>query len=181
MEVKYRIQLPQLMRELGLPSVAVEVGVAEGNSSKDFLNNGLQKLYSVDAWMKLPQRGDGGYDQDWHDKNYADAVKQLSVFKERSIIIKGLSHEVSRQFEDETLGMLYLDGDHSYEGVMRDLDAWYPKVVKGGLIAGHDYLSGEYGVQQAVKDFTRSNKIFEIRTIPENKPDDAGFYFIKPC
>ncbi len=179
MEIKYRVQLPQLVRELGLPSIGVEVGVAEGNSSKDFLDNGLETLYSVDAWQTLNQKGDGGYEQEWHDKNYADAKERLARFKERSIIIKGLSQEVAEGFENESIGFLYLDGDHSYEGVKRDLEAWVPKVVKGGVIAGHDYLSGEYGVNQAVNEFANKLRV-KVITIPENKTDDAGFYFLKP-
>lgn len=180
MEVKYRIQLPKLLKGLNIPSIGVEIGVAEGNSSKDFIENGLEKLYSIDAWKTLNQKGDGGYEQEWHDKNYADAVKRLSVFGDRSVIIKGLSHEISKTFNDESIGFLYLDGDHSLEGVRRDLESWYPKVMKGGVIAGHDYLMSHYGVNQAVHEFT--NKIgVKVYTIPENKTDDAGFYFIKPC
>lgn len=181
MQVKYRIELPLLMKELNIPMIAVEIGVAEGNNSNDLISHGVEKMYSVDAWRTLNQRGDGGYDQDWHDMNYNNAVKLLSKHKEKSVIIKGISHEVSETFEDESIGMLYLDGDHSYEGVKKDLESWYPKVVKGGIIAGHDWLDSGYGIQKAVKEFSRGNKIFEVLTIPENKPVDAGFYFIKPC
>lgn len=179
MGIKYRVQLPQLVKELGLPSIGVEIGVAEGYSSKDFLENGLEKLYSVDAWRTLNQSGDGGFEQEWHDKNYNDAVTRLTPFKERSIILRGLSSEVTDNVEDNSIGLLYLDGDHSYNGVIRDLTLWYPKVVKGGVIAGHDYLTRHYGVNQAVHDFT-NNINAKVHTIPENKNDDAGFYFIKP-
>lgn len=179
MEVKYRIQLPSLMASLKLPMTAIEIGVAEGFSSYDFLFNGIEKLYSVDAWRTLNQKGDGGYEQEWHDKNYSDAVKRLSEFKDRSVIVRGLSNEVSSRFEDNTFGMVYLDGDHSYEGVKRDLENYYPKVVKGGIIAGHDFLNGDYGVNKAVWEF--ANKLGTmVYTISENKRDDAGFYFLKP-
>lgn len=181
MQVKYRIELPLLMKELKLPMIAVEIGVAEGNNSNDLIEHGVETMYSVDAWKTLNQRGDGGYEQSWHDMNYNKAVKLLSKHKEKSIIIKGVSHEVAETFEDESIGMIYLDGDHSYEGVMKDLEAWYPKVVKGGIIAGHDYLSQDYGVNRAVREFAKANKVFEVLTIPEKKTVDAGFYFKKPC
>jgi len=180
MEVKYRIQLPQLVKELGLPSIGVEVGVAEGNSSYDFLDNGLEKLYSVDAWQTLNQRGDGGYEQEWHDANYNKAVKHLSKWGDRSVILRGLSSEMAKHVPDNSIGLLYLDGDHSYEGVKRDLNDWFHKVVKGGIIAGHDYLVTDYGVHQAVNEFALTLKS-KVYTIPENKPVDAGFYFIKTC
>lgn len=37
------------------------------------------------------------------------------------------------------IDLLWIDGDHSYEGVARDLDDWSPLVKVGGIIAGHDY------------------------------------------
>lgn len=174
MEIKHRIQLPQLIKELGLPSIGVEIGVAEGFSSKDFLENGLEKLYSIDAWKTLEQAGDGGFSQEWHDKNYRDAVARLAPFKERSIILRGLSSEMVDKVKDNSIGLLYLDGDHSYEGVMNDLKLWSPKVVRGGIIAGHDYLMTAYGVNRAVNEFAKS----KVHLISEHKNEDAGFYFI---
>jgi len=59
--IKYRSQLPSLLKDLGLPMVAVEIGVAEGYNSIDLLNNGILKLYMVDNWGTINgQRGDGG-------------------------------------------------------------------------------------------------------------------------
>lgn len=45
---------------------------------------------------------------------------------------------------------LYVDADHSYDGVAADLRAWLPKLRPGGLILGDDYGSDMYpGVKQA--------------------------------
>ena len=76
---------------------------------------------------------------------------------------------------DNSLGLLYLDAGHDYDSVMGDLVTWYPKVVKGGVIAGHDFLNPAYGVNRAVMEFAQS----EVFTISENKNEDAGFLFIK--
>lgn len=177
MNVKYRRELNKVI-DLSLP--VAELGVAEGLFSRDMLNWDIPKLYSVDAWSKLNQKGDGGFDQSWHDKNYNNAKKLLSQFGDRSVILKGLTHEMASQVEDNSLGLLYLDGDHSFEGVMRDLNAWYPKVAKGGYVAGHDYLCADYDVQRAVRKFASENNIHEILTIEENSIQDAGFIFMKP-
>jgi len=179
MEIKYRIELPKLLKHLGLPLIGVEIGVAEGNNSRDLLENGMEIFHSVDSWTKLNQKGDGGYEQAWHDENYRQAKEKLSKYP-GSTIIKTTSVNAAQAAPDEYYSLLYLDGDHSYEGVKSDLDAWYPKVVKGGVIAGHDYKMGHYGVNQAVNEF--ANKLgVTVTVIPENKDDDAGFYFIKPC
>lgn len=177
MKIKYRIELPKLLIELGLPKTGVEVGTAESNFSCELLNNGLDKLYSVDAWTTLNQTGDGGFEDSWHQNNYKYTVERLSKYGNRSVILRGLSKDMANGILDNSLGLVYLDGDHSYDGVMSDLLNYYPKLVEGGVMAGHDYFSDAYGVKYAVRDFV--NERFEIHIIEENHIDDAGFYFIK--
>jgi predicted O-methyltransferase YrrM len=47
------------------------------------------------------------------------------------------SHAVA-QIWNKPVGLLFVDGQHSYEGVRRDLDGWVPRVVDDGIIAAHD-------------------------------------------
>jgi hypothetical protein len=166
------------MKLLKLPLVGVEVGVASGCFSRDLLDAGLEKLYSVDNWATIEeQKGDGGFPQDFHDANYKSTLELLKPYGKRSIILKGLSHEMSKQVEDNSIGMIHFDGDHSYEGLMKDFQAWFPKIVDGGIISGHDFLSIDYGVNKAVHDFC--NNRFQVHTMREDKDEDAGFLFLK--
>ena len=61
------------------------------------------------------------------------------------------------QYADNSLDMVYLDGGHSYEQVLADLNAWYPKVKLGGVIGGHDFVFehpvSRAGVVRAVLEF----------------------------
>lgn len=173
--VKYRFDLPRLMRELGLPMIGAELGVAEGYFSNDLLENGLEKLYMVDAWATLPVRGDGGFPQDWHDRNFLATLARVEKHGNKAVILRGTTLDMAKEVPDDSLGLLHLDASHWYEDVMNDLVTWYPKVVKGGIISGHDFLARQYGVNRAVKEFAKS----EVYTIAENKPEDAGFMFIK--
>jgi hypothetical protein len=61
------------------------------------------------------------------------------------------SVRAARLFADDSLDMVFLDADHSHAAVRADLEAWWPKVRPGGLLAGHDY--GWDGVARAVHDF----------------------------
>lgn len=178
--VKHRLHLPALLKKLGLPMRAAEIGVASGFFSRDLLTEGIELLYSIDNWTTINgQKGDGGFDQNWHDDNYQSTVKLLEPFGEKSIILRGMSAEMSKQIPDNSLGLIHLDGDHSYAGVVADLYSFFPKLVSGGIMSGHDFLMSHYGVERAVTEFTNRLGI-KVHVIKENKPEDAGFMFYKP-
>lgn len=174
--VTHRFKLPQLLKDLKLPLIGAELGVAEGYFSNDLLDGGLERLYLVDAWAKLDVKGDGGFPQEWHDENMNKALARVRKHGEKAVVLRGLTTDMAELVPDGSLGLLYLDAGHSYNDVMNDLKAWVPKVGTGGVIAGHDYLNRAYGVFDAVRDFTSGK--FKVYTIPENKPEDAGFLFI---
>ena len=55
--------------------------------------------------------------------------------------------------------LIFLDGDHSYQGVQKDIDNWYPRLVPGGILAGHDFDIQWYGVVLAVLDFVQKERL----------------------
>lgn len=175
--MKSRLELISLLKQLNLPLVVAEVGVAEGRLSLEFLTSGVEKLYLIDAWETLEQRGDGGNSKEWHNTNYDGMISRINPFKTKVTILRGLSYKMSEEIKDDELSMVYIDADHSYEGVKRDLNAFYSKVRSGGIIAGHDYTNTCYGVFQAVQEFCKQNNYTPI-LIPENG-NDSSFYFIK--
>lgn len=177
MNITHRLQLPELMRHLNLPMTACECGVAEGYNSADLLRLGVEKLYMIDAWATLENAtGDGTYDTLWHDKNYDAAMIRIIPFKEKAIVLRGRTLEMAAQIPDKSLGLVYLDAGHDYRSVLDDLYYYFPKLVHGGIMAGHDFFNYD-GLKKAVVDFCRGR--FDINVLPEDKEEDAGFYFIK--
>ena len=68
------------------------------------------------------------------------------------------SQEAAPLFRAGQLDFVYIDAQHHYEAARDDIETWYPKVRKGGILAGHDYLEGEreagyFGVKRAVDEF----------------------------
>lgn len=73
------------------------------------------------------------------------------------------------------LDMVFIDGDHTYEGCKGDLDIWVPHVKKGGIVAVHDYGKAEHdptadgrtkaypGVDQAVREFMEARRPHLLR------------------
>lgn len=75
----------------------------------------------------------------------------------------GASHIVLAGFPDAYFDWIYIDADHSYEGVLRDANAAATKVKPGGFLAFNDFAHadpflGAYGVQRAVADFVVANR-----------------------
>lgn len=64
----------------------------------------------------------------------------------------GESVEVAKWFDDGYFDIVYLDASHDYLSVKEDIKAWLPKVKKGGVLCGDDYISGWDGVIQAVDE-----------------------------
>ncbi len=59
----------------------------------------------------------------------------------------------SQLFADESLAFAFIDASHDYVNVRADIEAWLPKVKRGGTLAGHDYFGIWYGVGHAVRDY----------------------------
>lgn len=172
MEIKYRRDLYKLLPKK--PTVA-EVGVAEGFFSADMCAWGLSKLYMVDLWESNSSfPGDAGSPQEWHNKNYKDAMERVQGYSVE--VLRGPSVGMSQHVKNGSLDLVYLDACHSYQCVTDDLKAWLPKLKKGGIMAGHDYQNTDYGVFDAVQDFCDGK--YQVHLISEDKWEDAGFYFV---
>src|ERR1700741_1198662 len=62
---------------------------------------------------------------------------------------EGCSWEFADRFSDESVDFIWLDADHHYESVIKEINAWWPKLKNGGIMAGHDY--SDWGVEMAVR------------------------------
>ena len=63
------------------------------------------------------------------------------------------SIEASKKYEDNSIDFVFIDANHDYDYVKKDIEAWFPKVKTGGVIAGHDYHKHWKGVVKAVDEF----------------------------
>ena len=75
----------------------------------------------------------------------------VTPYGENSRQIRAFSHEAFGQI-DEPVDVVYIDGNHQYDYVMKDLAVWYDKLPSGGVLCGDDYhfsgdavIYGKYG------------------------------------
>ena len=74
------------------------------------------------------------------------------------------SCDAAKLFDDESLDFVYIDADHSYEAVMKDIMAWASKVRHGGVLGGHDYSEPSCGgVKRAVDEIFGDKVNFDTR------------------
>ena len=176
MEIKYRTDLNKLLPD---NAITAEIGVAEGLLSEHIMKHwNPKKHYLVDLWEQITTAtGDGSFPKNWHDKNYRETLERMKPY-ENIEILRGLSWRMSQFVPDESLHLCYLDAGHYYDAVIKDLNAWYPKIKKGSILAGHDYANKDYQVFEAVQEFIKGKDI-QVNLIPEDHWSMSGFWFVK--
>jgi len=93
---------------------------------------------------------------------------------ERIDIRRGPSAEVLKTLGDASAAAVFLDGDHSYEGLKSDIEHGLRIVKPGGVLAGHDFTQVSWGgaVQRAVRDmllFRPCGKGYELQSWPHER------------
>lgn len=150
-------------------AVFVEIGSWKGRSTV-YMAEEIKKYnkniswYAVDMFKGTKDENDNDKDV-INDTLYDKYLKNIEPVKDLIHTIRGDSKEVYKQFEDESIDFLFIDGDHTYKGCYTDIKNWFPKVKKGGIIGGHDYSEPTCGVKMAVDSyFLFSKKIKQDRT-----------------
>lgn len=116
----------------------VEVGAYFGLSTW-YLVQGLKdagspyKVISIDPHIDPRQR-----------ERYF-ATLQLQGLTEWVVPRVAFSHDVAGSFNDDPLGMVWIDGDHSCRAVKEDFEDWFPHLALGGWYAMHDTVNSWLG------------------------------------
>lgn len=136
---------------IGMPIKACEIGTKFGFWARGFLKYvGVEdKLYCVDNWP--PHRNFTFYARAWQHTLGENAFT-------KAILLRGSSNEWAGVI-DIDFDLIYVDGNHDYEYVRKDLMNWWPKLRVGGIMLLHDCDFAT--VAQAVDEFF-SDKVEEL-------------------
>jgi len=122
------------------PTYIIEIGTLKGGTLFLFTKvaSPTAKILTID----LPGGNFGGGYSNWRRFLY----KSFGLPKQKIFLLREDSHspmtlrKVNSILKDKKIDFLFIDGDHSYEGVKRDFEMYAPLVVKGGIIAFHDIV-----------------------------------------
>ncbi len=162
------IRREMLLVYLPQGGVVAEIGVAEGEFSEKILEHcAPQRLHLIDLWA---YQDDAEYRRDLNNVADEDQERRYKAVQSRFSAASAAGQVVIRRsdsvaaaatFADRSFDFVYIDGNHTYQGVRADLEAYYPKVKDDGFIGGHDFSNHESAVElgfdvvRAVTDFAR--------------------------
>ncbi|MGD9991918.1 MAG: class I SAM-dependent methyltransferase [Salinivirgaceae bacterium] len=142
----------ELLKYLPQEGIVAELGVDQGEySAAIYKINKPKKFHLIDAW-----------DSSRYNKQKQELVETMfaeQLSRKDVEINLGLSTEIVHSFDDQYFDWIYIDTDHSYKVTKEELELWGPKIKQGGVIAGHDFIIGNwnemkrYGVIEAVQEF----------------------------
>lgn len=146
------------VRDLGTDLTGCELGVCKGFTLRYFFDLApeISKVYAIDSWTSYMDWW-GQVTQNMVDSWRNDAMDLLKPYMDKIEILEMDSVKAANHISDHSLDYIFIDGDHSYQAVVRDLDNYWNKVKSGGIFAGHDWNLSD--VNRAVNEFRQKNNI----------------------
>lgn len=160
LELLIREEVRRRPADAGIFTV-VEIGSWVGESAlaicRGFDEDGV--LYCVDTWAGSPGDGTGRFAKECTPeivfKIFEQNMGERLCKANKGIVfpLTGRSTDIAAREEHIYADAIFIDGDHTYEAVKADIEAWLPHLKPGGLMCGHDYNYPEFwGVTKAVNE-----------------------------
>ncbi len=141
-------ELVWLAQQAKFHQCIVELGCCFGRSTRALADNTTGKVYAVDDWY-------GTREANW-EPEVRKGIFGLFTENLADHIAAGKVVPVTADHGDETklpnvdADMVFVDGNHDYESVKRDLRIWIGRIQEGGILCGHDW--NWETVEKAVKE-----------------------------
>jgi predicted O-methyltransferase YrrM len=147
----------------------VEVGVALGRTTTAIAAKALDRgcsYFAVDTFSGSDDPDD--MINELYSVNHGHLVRSAFEANCRALrlwehinLIEEHSVEAAKRFADGQIAMCFIDADHTYDAVMQDIAAWWPKVMPMGVMCGHDRQVP--AVWKAVMEFVGRERVGAIQ------------------
>jgi predicted O-methyltransferase YrrM len=158
------------------PRTILEIGTALGGTLF-----GFAQVAAPDAVLVTVDLPRGRFGGDYYNPARNYLYPRFARAQQTIHLVLGDSHEAeTRARVDELIGrrqvdFLFIDGDHSYEGICADYELYRPLVRPGGLVAFHDIVPGNKELVGDVPDFWRDFKASHETTEFVESYDQEGY------
>jgi len=183
-QVTNRDHLDKYVEVLDTPTIC-EIGVRVADNFRVMLTDNVEKAVAVDIWRDTGNSGQNDWlSPQWELDNQYRHVFRMYLDNPKVKIIREFGFRAAEFFDNETFDFVYIDADHTYEGCLEDIKAWYPKVKLGGVIGGHDYVEHvngfdvKFGVLEAVNEFRLDNNVSDARFHTTGQEEHFASWFI---
>jgi len=155
--VQIREEIGEFLKMLARrpPSTVLEIGTENGGTF--FL---LARVSASDAFILSLDLPRGQSYAGWREnlyRNFASDRQQIEIFRADSHNPSTLE-KVRGSLGGRRLDLLFIDGDHSYDGVKKDFEMYSTLVAPDGMIAFHDIVDGPESAVGGVPKFWRELK-----------------------
>lgn len=136
--------------------IVIEVGSWHGRSTRALGDNTIGVVYAVDHWKgsvneQIPHQSaqllDGDHAFIEFMNNNFDLVEMGKIVPIR---MSSANAAAFLQKKGIKADVIFIDGGHTYDEVLKDIKDWCPLLKENGLICGHDYSDSFKGVKDAV-------------------------------
>lgn len=139
----------ELFERMGLLSkgvTGIEVGVGRGELAGTLLRNGDQVHHLVDTWRGVgPRIADRTDAQNQYDEALSRTIAKYGDARVR--VHRAHTWDVAGSFGDLSVDYVFVSQQKSGAGAIVDAYHWWPKLKRGGVFAGDDYLSSRGSVR----------------------------------
>ena len=149
--------------------MGVEIGVWKGIHAESILQTlNIERLFLVDPYKSYSEvKGD-------MNQAFFEAQDRLKIYENKVFWVRKRSEDAVINVPNE-LDFVYVDGNHDYEFVKKDIELYYPKVKEGGILGGHDFHANWKGIIKAVIEFITKEGLEIYVEAP------ADWWVIKKC
>lgn len=158
--------------------VGAEIGVYRGANANEICNRiPFVYLWGVDFYQGYSRKRTDRTQR--HFLRVAKRTLKEHIEMGRFRFLRKDSVKAASIFEDGYFDFVYIDANHNFDFVMRDIIEWSRKVRKGGIVSGHDYFRNEKlkGVCVAVDAYVKAHRIKPWFVTSEGRK--RSFFWVK--
>lgn len=131
----------------------VEIGAWKGKSAAWLIEGSTLRSDPLDL-VSIDPHQLGSWEE------FSETVRRFEL-ERRGLRVLRTGSDVAAKNWNAPISLLWIDGDHDYEPVLRDIDGFAPHVLPGGFVVFDDATTGDCpGVPRAIADRMTNNPQF---------------------